>query len=1063
MPTQLYVSNSLTQLAKQLSTELQQNPLGVFVTQQIVTQTEGMNSWLKIKLAENTGITANCAFNKPNDIVTRIYFWLGGASKQALAVDFVKWNIYHLLSDADFLQKFPFIASYYANHEVKQIALATKVADLFDQYQMYRPDIIQSWNAANISSVKNDWQQYLWIRIQQLSNETMLDKTGMIEFIIDALQNESKQHILKSKLPRLQFFGIAVITPFYLKLFNALSNYISISFYLINPAPLAYWLEDKSEKDIARLLKKQKQSDLEYVAVGNSLLNSWGTIIKDSFSLLFQDEAYINYYNDDLAVPPDHTNTLLKIIQADIFLNATEEERNIIPLQSLKDGSLVINACFTPVREVEVLYNYLVHLVDEQKEVLSPRDIVVMVTDIDSYAPYIRAIFDNAPYHFPYTIADEKIVSGNNMFTAIELVLSLKPDSFKVEEILELLESPYIRNRFGITDIETIRKAVAAANIRFGFSGAYENDTRYFSWAYGLKRIMYGICMYGEPVFSDENDTFVPLDIVEGNATQGLIQFTHFIEVLHGFIEARQNKKSLAQWIEYLQLLVENIIFEAGEKEDEDYQYLVNYLEKLTSLIAVSDAEISFEVFKHSFLDMLHADSKSQSFGGSGITFCSLIPMRSIPFKVVAMLGMNFDQFPRKESKLSFNLLEQQKRKGDRNIKDNDKHLFLETILSAEKYLYLSYLGKSSKDGAKIPPSSLVDELMDYILRGVDSNGLAVPDTLVTQHPLHGFSQQYFNGGELYAYLSDDKYKSELPFYAESKDAIDFTFDEISVHDLQRFFKDPIKFYFNKGLGIYYNEEEVLLPDTELFEVEKLQKWGIVNDLLYINEADYASYFERAIRSGALPLKNMGQLQFNAFIEKVQPMKDTINALTQNEPVASINIKLLLNNILVTGTVGNIYGDKMILFTDSKNFTKHAVDAYLCYLLATAQGEKVELIFIPFQQDAEYRIAGGTISKEAAIRRLEVLVGYYTSGFKEPFLFVPNFSKPFDLFQLEASEFVGKIESLFHSEYDYTFNNEWMIKAYENDFFEVENFDALQKNTLDILEEINQLMPGVIQ
>ena len=246
MSIQLYVSNSLPRLAKQLSSDLVAGHTSVFVPQQLVTQTEGMNNWLTYQIAAQVGITANCTFNKPNDIVAQIYYWIGGKIKPLLSVDYIKWNIYHLLNDASFTQQYPFIAGYYAGNDVKQIALATRVADLFDQYQMYRPDVIEEWNKNEITDSNIDFQQYLWARIHELVKDDKLDKTGMIQQIINALKYKDKQQILQSKMPQLYFFGIAVITPFYLQLFNELSRHIAIHFYLINPAPTSYWLEDKS-------------------------------------------------------------------------------------------------------------------------------------------------------------------------------------------------------------------------------------------------------------------------------------------------------------------------------------------------------------------------------------------------------------------------------------------------------------------------------------------------------------------------------------------------------------------------------------------------------------------------------------------------------------------------------------------------------------------------------------------------------------------------------------------------------------------------------------------------
>lgn len=1066
MPIQLFVSNSLYQLANQLSKDLPLSKSGVFGQRQIVTQTEGMNNWLTIQIASQLGIAANNSFNKPNDLIAQIYYWLGGKNKPLLSADFMKWTLFQCLGQDDFIKKFPSIAGYYTGNDLKKISLANKIADLFDQYQMYRPDIISAWNQSTANSITNNWQQHLWMTIQSQVNGAMLDKTGMIHYVINALQKKENQQILINKIPQLQFFGIAVITPFYLQLFNELSKHISIRFYLLNPAPTSFWLEDKSEKQIARInqsAKNQPNAAL-YSTVGNSLLNSWGNIVKESFSLLFKDDQYINFYNDDLSKEPPHPATLLEKIQHDIFYNAPEEIRNPIELSDIDDGSITINACFTQVREVEVLYNYLTLLVDQQKEKLSPRDIVVMVSNIDNYAPYIRAIFDNAPYEFPYTIADESIVSGNTLFTAIGMLLSLQADSFKAEQVLELLESKYLRTRFGITDVPSIRKAVHRAKIRFGIAGDTENETRLVSWEYGLQRMMSGLCISGEPIVEWGGEQLIPLDYTEGANSLELVRFWHFMQMLQYTVVQRNEQRSLAAWGAYLQELVENMVFQSGEKEEEDYHRFIVYLEKLTLIETVSDTIISFEVFRDSFLEILQTATKKQAFAGAGITFCSLIPMRSIPFKVVAMLGMDFDKFPRKETKLSFNLLEQQRRKGDRNVKENDRHLFLETILSAEKHFYLSYIGNSAKDAGKIPPSSLVDELVAYIIGGIKTGSGKLRDKIITQHPLHGFSQQYFNGSGLQTYLSDDKYKNNISFFSSQKTPPPYQLNEISLTDLQRFFKDPIKWYFNKALSIYFREDPVLLPDTELFTLEGLESLQIKDELLHLDETEYEAYFQRKSKLGELPLKNSGRQTFDHFIEAVRPMKKRLSAITAGAVATPYLIDLTLGDSHITGKINNLYGNKIVALTESKTPAKNVTDNFVTYLVASAQGLVADFYYIPFKNLENFSIPAGTISSQRATELLAPFIDQFKSGFEQPFLFWPSFKvNPFDLFGSDASAFVELIEKMRKDEFDYSFKNDYMIKAYENAFFSAANFDSMKANTIGIFETIEKLIPGIIK
>ncbi len=1063
MAIQLYVSNALPKLAKQLAIDLKENHNGVFAQQQIVTQTDGMNNWLKIKLAEHLGIAANCAFKKPNDLVSLIYFWLGGYDKPVISSDYIKWSVYHLLNDADFIKQFPFIAVYYKNHDIKRIALASKVADLFDQYQVYRPEIITAWKETKKMSDIQEWQHYIWLKIYQDSKGVMLDKTDAIHAIIQFLAQPDKLKILKSKLPHVHFFGIAVITPAYLRLFYELSKHISIQFYLLNPAPASYWLEDHSEKEIARIVQKSKRKGPagNFAMVGNELLNSWGTIIKESFSLLFEEESYINNYNDSLALEPADPTTLLKKIQHDIYFNAPVESRNQINESDLVDASITVNSCYTIVREVEVLYNYLVNRVEQSSAEYSPRDIVVMVSDINSYAPYIRAVFDNAPYSFPYTIADENLSEGNTFFTSIETILSLHPESFKAEEILQLLESKYIRERFGISDVDLIRKTVDAANIRFGTVGDKNDDTRLLSWQYGLKRIIYGICISGEPILNIDDDILIPLDSIEGTDAQELIRFWHMMQMLEYTIRQRSKPRSIAQWSLYLQELIESLVFQAAETDDEDYHRLISYLEKLTLLEEISNEPIGFDVFKHSFLEILTSETKAMAFAGAGITFCSLIPMRSIPFKVVAMLGMNFDKFPRKENKLSFNLIESQRRKGDRNVKDNDKHLFLETILSAEESFYLSFIGRSAKDGTKIPPSSLVDELVEYIIQGTPNQEDTLKSKIITTHPLHGFSQRYFNGSGLVSYLSDDKYTATTNITSSKNDAPDFDFSEINTDQLLKFIKNPIKWYFNKGLGVYYRDEKHLLPDTEIFELDFLSNWKLKDDLLQMPESSYRTYFERLHLMGFLPLKNSGELEFEKAIESTMPKIQQIKDVSQGLEHKPIAVNLTIGGSLITGTINSVYGNRLIAISDSKNKNKYIIQAYVSFLLAHAQGFNIDLYYLDFKFSKVTQSLPNCISQADAITQLEKIVEYYRSGFKEPFLFYPDF--PLEIFEKDALDFIGAIEKMKNDKYIHLFEDDYISKSYYLDFFSEENFEAIRTNTKLIIDSVNCILPGIIK
>ena len=1070
MSIQLFVSNQLSKLSQQLTDNLQSSKTSVFDKNYIVTQTEGINNWLKSNIAASLGIAANCSFNKPNDIVFLLQSLLVKDTQTSISADYLKWAIYRELGDPDFVSRFPTITNYYQNNDIKKIALAENVADLFDQYQMYRHKLIDEWNKKNAAHLdSNDWQEYIWVKLKSKKENGFQDKSTIINAIINALKEDHNVQLIKKKIPVLYFFGIAVITPFYLKLFNYLSQFIDIQFYLLNPAPTSYWLEDLSEKQIAKISLRNKNapSSLNYINQGNTLLINWGNIVKESFALLFEEEQYINQYDDSLSVEPNEPNTLLEKIKHDIFYNAVDD-RNQLSAMDVNDGSVTINACFTPVREVEVLYNYLVELIDKRTEKLSARDIVVMVSDIDAYAPFIRAVFDNAPINarFPYNIADESISSGNNFFSALELLLNVDENSFKAEEIMELLESAYIRDRFGIDDIDFIRETVKAAGIKFGWKGDVKDETRLVSWEYGLQRMMLGICISGEPIYDNGNEVLLPLDNREGTDTVHLIRFWNFIQVLKSNISKRHQKRTVTGWSEYLCNLVESMVFESKEHEDEDYHQFIKYTEQLSLLTDLEDVEINFEVFRHSFLNILNVNKRAQAFSGKGITFCSLIPMRSIPFKVVAMLGMDFDKFPRRESPISFSKIEEKRERGDRKIKDNDKHLFLENILSAQKYLYISYIGRSAKDASFIPPSSVIDELINYIEQGVEMGGEKLSNAIVRTHPLQGFSQQYFNGSGLISYLKEPQAFDLLKSRRDNFEVIT-NIKDVNLDQLVAFFKDPLKWYFNKKLKVYYKDDEVLLPETEVFNLDSLSAWVIKNDLLKIPESEQDKYLERAKLSGNLPLKNTGKLLNIEMKDSVKEINEIIQEITQSKLNTPQNIHLNVDDIFLSGIVKSVYDENIISVCTSSRRNKYVIGAFIEYTALRAQNLPIDFHFLQFSKTTgiqRFTLLHAGYPENKAFTQLQFFIQAFVNANDKLFNFYPGFSiSPFKLFEDDFNNFNEKIEKIKRSSYDFTFDDPYFSKGYSNGFFDEEFYEALKFNSLTIFDSINSLIPGIVE
>jgi exodeoxyribonuclease V gamma subunit len=1036
MSIQLKVSNSLKSLSDQLATELKGHH-SIFEPIYIVTQTDGMNNWLRLQLAQQLGIAANIHFIKPNDAIHKIYRALDGQYQESISSDDLTWLLYMALEEADFVDKYPEIVDYYTvrGHQDtrKRLALAVKMADLFDQYQIYRSDVIKAWND-DIGD--DDWQKALWKRTRTMAGDHFPDKTIVSNYILEALKSPEKVNSLQKKLPVLYFFGLSLITHYHIQLISEVAKIIQIQFMMQNPAPEDYWFDDKQEKFLDYMRRKGRITLEDSLLTANPLLVGWGKLIQDTFLMLFEDEDTLNYYEESALIPPKEDNLLHKI-QNSIYYN--QKDGITFTENDINDGSITINSCYNPIREVEELYNYLVHLADGKPDSLSARDIVVMVSDIDMYASYIRAVFDNAPYRFNYSIADERFVDTDSLANALKNIMEITERDFTSENVLRLLDFSSIRRQFGINDTTAIRNWIDKANIRFGFSGSLADETRYVSWEYGMQRLMYGLCISGGEKYGSGTESFFPLDIVEGSEGIAVTKFMHFVYSLRQSLERRKVARNLTEWVTYIQYLIPYFIGDGEDDQDDSYRQLQQQLSRYNLVADIFNQEISYEVFRDHFMPVLSNARRAHTYASRGITFCSLIPMRSIPFKVVALLGLNFDKFPRQDNRVSFDLMLKNPRKGDRNIKENDKHLMLETLLSAGSHFYISYVGQSVKDNSSIPPTTLVDELVDFISEHSENRD-KVRDTFIKKHPLHGYSRKYNHPDtpDLYSYLIqtqdfNNKFNTvpaSLPEYIT----------EITVKQLTDFFKNPIKFYYQNTLNVYYKEDDLGLSETEIFDLNHLEKWKLKTLLLETDENVHSSLRDDMVKRGELPLKNRGAIELEDQWEEIAFVRDTLKKMVGSQSATTEQVSVVIGDTVITGEVNQIYGDLLVHYSFSKSEDKHKFIAYLEYLLLTVSNKQVSTVYISNPTEKLFR--GITMTKSQAIEQLTILIKMYIEGQKNTLPFDFKFGKQSKLETLNKKEFSNKINKNFDNR-DHSDSDLYRLNAWQSGLFEKE--EALER------------------
>jgi len=970
----IYTSNRLESLRQTLAESIHQSVQDVFAKEVIITQSQGMNAWLKTELAKRNGVFANFEFQNQDGFFAAVYQLL---FKKRLQNNFdkIRYKIFDCLDSAEFKDQFMDVAVYYKENELRRFQLSAKITDLFDQYQLYRPDMIEGWESGNFATQNSAeiWQQWLWKKLLIDSKDCIKKK------ILNQL--EVQKDLIKKAFPKISLFGITVYTQFHLVFFKELAKYTDVNFYLCLPT-----------------------SKAEYK---NELLLSYGSKAGELAGM---------FGSPEFTPEENKTDTLLTRIQHQILSNATSFEGSA-------DDSLQINSCYTPVREAECLYNYLLNLF-ENDTTLRPRDVLVMCTDINKQAPYIKAVFKNAPVNLPFQVSGTANNSDDSMVAALEQILNFTEEDLTSEKVISLLEQKRIQQRFEIQDCNYVRSVVRKANIRFGLENRAEDDTQYVSWKVGLDKIVLGYAMLTEEEFVDK----YPFRDAEASASYDLLRLKVFVSALESVIDAQKESKTLAKWkIFLLNEVMEKMVYHDDFDKEDRAELSTVYRAVSFADAPEFDQKVSFEVFLDELKTKLFTVLRETKLNTGMFTITSPIPVRGLPYRVICFLGLNNDIFPRKDRLMGFDLLGEGYREGDRNKKETDKYLFLDTILAAREKLYLSYIGQSVKDNTTIPPSIVVDTLLDYMGQ----------EDFAVKHPMHGFSSQYQTDGQrLFTYLYAKEANEFTP-----KVKIQEALAEVSVYSFVKFFEHPMEWYFNTILGIKYEDNNGSLPECELFELDHLQKWQIKDDLLRLKEEGFETYQHKGIKEGFLPLKDLGRFVFEELVEETASIRSTFQALTQGKEEQTIAIDLIIDSMRITGSINGVYDRQFIACSFSKYPEKNIVRSYLKALLLSANDEIDSAMLI----GSDGKCKSFTIfSTEEAKSKVKELLVYFRKGIQSPLKFTIK--------AIPAELSIISILKSFQSESDGNLNtkppipsNKYMLNLSQEGYFEDFNEDDFEE------------------
>ncbi|MEX1062049.1 MAG: hypothetical protein WEC12_00485, partial [Balneolaceae bacterium] len=445
------------------------------------------------------------------------------------------------------------------------------------------------------------------------------------------------------------------------------------------------------------------------------------------------------------------------------------------------------------------------------------------------------------------------------------------------------------------------------------------------------------------------------------------------------------------EWMDLFENWI-NRFFPGNEMDGENLK-LIAVFEKLRKEAETSGPPeaVSFPIIRSVLLEALETSGSGSAMFTRGIVFSSMVPVRSIPFKIIALLGLNDDVFPRKPVHPDFDLMAQNPQKGERNRKNEDRNLFLESVLAAEEVHYSSYIGKSQKDDEPIPPSPILSEWIDIVAKA----SRVKPEELIAAERLYGFSPAYFTGSssswsKLYLETARNIGKGEQRgFSIESALPEPVEKESTHVDELLRFFGNPVKGLLTEQFGVRLTRAE---EESDEFVLDGLETHLVFQQVFgWIMEGmDEQQIQTLLMNSGALPSGWPGERKLHEILQWVQRAFHEIEEKGYHSEPDEQEIDIWLQENKLEGIIKSYSKDIFLDINPSRLSGKVLFDGWIRHLCLSVQfpekGDSIQLCNLKKGNVKWHRFR----KVENAPELLEDLVSARLEGLRKPLMFFPR-------------------------------------------------------------------------
>ena len=541
--------------------------------------------------------------------------------------------------------------------------------------------------------------------------------------------------------------------------------------------------------------------------------------------------------------------------------NWMPSENEIKKNESYALPQTTLHKCIGINRQVQVIQDLVVKLVNSQEENINPEEILILTPELDTLFPLLSSAFkhdnqrkynsenDHPSKHIKLWFSHETRNDQSSETNQYLLTLfSLLDGPVNFQDIAKIFSLQGVLNAAGLSYNDGQDLIVLMQDAQAAWGWDYNSQlrreilpNRTGTIEYVLRCIASAISVDTKEAIcwdSNDSDTSVYTPKTNSSITVSVaakaIQYLEQLRNLICSINPEESYKAIDltidNWSAFLQESLDDVFFKPAIVDEKIARAIARkWLDKTGQILSLNPEENQITLTLDEVKELAESRISKQRIPGNMLpgtpVVCATNELHCTPYKHIILAGFTDKNFPLANKVYGDDALLNIESEKISNLRNETRESFkqLYALLTSAEQVDIVYSSRSEYTGKVLDTPTVIADIERELFSTVHSityglQPFSKPDANLTDvHSYKDHSKMrdaYIN----YRNKSTDRYSKKLSQWTFSKDQFDSQ-KEIDLSDLLSFYKDPTDYFVKKKLGIYISDDETksygLFDETE--------------------------------------------------------------------------------------------------------------------------------------------------------------------------------------------------------------------------------------------------------